>query len=95
MDCLPNNLLTVKLHACCTELSSLRLLYSYLVQQEQRIRLDKLWLEIFSGVPKGSILGPLSYDIFLCDLFLFTSKHRNTNVSYISICQIGAKSKPS
>ena len=91
MDCLPNNLLTVKLHACCTELSSLRLLYFYLVQQEQRIRLDKLWLEIFSGVPKGSI----SYDIFLYDLFLFTSKHRNINVSYISICQIGAKSKPS
>ena len=91
MDCLPNNLLTVKLHDCCTELSSLRLLYSYLVQQEQRIRLDKLWLEIFSGVPKRSI----SYDIFLCDLFLFTSKHRNTNVSYISICKIGAKSKPS
>ena len=28
------------------------------------------WEEIMLGIPKGSILGPLLFNIFLCDLFL-------------------------
>ena len=28
-----------------------------------------LWKEIFYGIPHGSILGPLIFNIFLCDLF--------------------------
>ena len=29
------------------------------------------WTNTLHGVPEGFILGPLIFDVFLCDLFLF------------------------
>ena len=54
-------------------MKSLKLMYSYLTDRYQRVKInDSLseWYLIKYGVPQGSILGPLLFNIFLCDMFL-------------------------
>ena len=73
-DCLPHDLLIAKLHACGCDLPSLKLLKSYLRNRHRRVKINNFytsWAKILFGVPQGSILGPLLFNIFLCDLFLF------------------------
>ena len=73
-DCLPHDLLIAKLHAYGVDEVSLNFLLSYLTNRKQRVRINNTyskWMDILFGVPQGSILGPLLFNIFLCDLFLF------------------------
>ena len=73
-DCLPYDLLIAKLHAYGIKKGSLNLLFSYLKNRKQRVSLNNTyseWIEILFGVPQGSIIGLLSFNIFLCGLFLF------------------------
>ena len=57
-------------------------MHNYLQNRRQRTKNGNaysLWEEIFSGAPKRSILGPLLFNIFLCDLFLTTEGSYFTN----------------
>ena len=68
-----HDLLIAKLNAYGFSMSTLRLVQNYLSNRKQMSKINteySPWEEILFGVPQGSILGPLLFNVFLCDLFL-------------------------
>ena len=61
-------------HAYGFLMESLEIINSYLTECKQRVKINdqfSSWLDIAAGAPHESTLGQLSFNIFLCDMFLF------------------------
>ena len=73
-DLMNHDLLIAKLGAYGFQKDALSFMKSYLTKRRQRVFVNSNFSageRIISGVPQGSILGPLPFKIFLNDLFLF------------------------
>ena len=73
-DCVNDKLFIEKRHAYGLDFTSLKPIHNYFNKQKQKVRIKNSFstvLELKHGVPQGSILGPIFFNIHIFNLLCF------------------------
>ena len=76
------DLIIAKLEVYGLDTNSLRFIFDYLSSRKQRTKIgsaDSNWSKFLRGIPQGSILGPLLFNIFINGIFFFIEKSEICN----------------
>ena len=93
-DCLPQDLLLAKLYAYGFNKAALKFVFTYLTKRSQRVKVNGVYSsyrKLKYGVPQGSILGPLLFNLFINDIFYFINDAKLANYADDTTAYISKK----